>query len=454
MILPTTRGVALIAAAPLLALVVGVVAPKLWVLGLVYLAVGLVALLLDLISMPSASALVSAIHPPNLIYVGEPQRIVLDLTLIRGRFPVTVEATFDHEPILDLPPRIEVLCPAPARDQPTTIRTEIPVRSRRRGTARLEAIWLRRHGPYGLMRRQTRQPLDIKLRIVPNIRAVRMAAIALSRQDSIFGIKDQRQLGDGSEFDALREYQPGFDRRGIDWKHSARHRRLLSKEFRSERNHQVVIAFDTGHLMREPLGGSSGDRAGDPARELPRLDHAINAGLLLGYASLKGGDRVGLFAFDSRVRVYAQPLGGIDRFPRLQHLSADLDYAAEETNFTLGLATLSQQLKRRSLIVLMTDFVDTVTAELMVENVARLAARHLVLFVTLQDPELPEIIGTEPASNSAIARAIVADGLRRERLVVLERLRRLGVQCLEAPYNRVGTDLINRYLAIKQREMI
>ena len=59
-----------------------------------------------------------------------------------------------------------------------------------------------------------------------------------------------------------------------------------------------------------------------------------------------------------------------------------------------------------------------------------------------------------PGSMEAVARSVVADELRKERLVVFEKLRRLGVQCLEAPYNRVGTDLINRYLAIKQREMI
>jgi uncharacterized protein (DUF58 family) len=288
--------------------------------------------------------------------------------------------------------------------------------------------------------------LDVALRVVPNIRAVRNAAIALSRQDSLFGIKDQRQLGDGSEFDALRDWQPGLDRRAIDWKHSARHLRLVSKEFRSERNHQIVLAVDTGHLMREPIGG------------VPRLDHAINAGLLLGYASLKGGDRVGLFGFDSKVRMYAEPVGGVDRFPRLQRMTAELDYAAEETNFTLGLTLLSQQLRRRSLIVLITDFVDTVTAELMIENLGRLSARHLVLFVTLQDPELRAVVDAAPdatpASMETVARSVVAEEFRRERLVVFERLRRLGVQCLEAPHNRVGTDLINRYLAIKQREMI
>jgi uncharacterized protein (DUF58 family) len=198
--------------------------------------------------------------------------------------------------------------------------------------------------------------------------------------------------------------------------------------------------------MREPIGG------------VPRLDHAINAALLLSYASLKGGDRVGLYGFDARVRMRAEPLGGVDRFPRLQRMTAELDYAAEETNFTLGLTLLAQQLQRRSLIVLFTDFVDTVTAELMIENLGRLSNRHLILFVTLQDPELRSLVDAAPdsipGSMESVARSVVADELRKERLVVFEKLRRLGVQCLEAPYNRVGTDLINRYLAIKQREMI
>jgi uncharacterized protein (DUF58 family) len=445
MFLPTPRAIALIAAAPIAVMAIAAVAPAYWPLGLVYLGVALFAMLGDaLLAMPR-SRMTAAVTPPDMLYVGETAPLVLDLEFSTRRTPDRIDAVIDHDPQVEFDGRIAI--PTAGGD---SLRIELPMLPRRRGTAALPALWLRWTGPYGLVARQLRQPLDTKLRIVPNIRAVRAAAIALTRQDAIFGIKEQRLLGDGSEFDALRDYQPGFDRRAIDWKHSARHRRLVCKEFRSERNHQIILALDTGHLMREPIGG------------VPRLDHAINAALLLGYASLKGGDRVGLYAFDSKVRLYAEPLGGIDRFPRLQRHTAELDYAAEESNFTLGLTLLSQRLQRRSLIVLITDFVDTVTAELMVENLGRLASRHLVLFVTLQDPELKSLIDAAPdagapdgaAALESVARAVVADELRRDRRVVLERLKRLGVQCIEAPYDRLGTDVINRYLAIKQREMI
>ncbi len=111
-------------------------------------------------------------------------------------------------------------------------------------------------------------------------------------QEAIYGIKTQLQKGEGAEFEALREYAPGFDSRFIDWKHSARHRKLLCKEFRTERNHQVIMAFDTGYLMLEPVDG------------VTRLDHAINAGLVLAWISLHGGDLVGTYGFDAAVRHY------------------------------------------------------------------------------------------------------------------------------------------------------
>jgi len=444
-ILPTARGVALVGAAPLLSLLLAALAPQLWLLGVAYLGIVILALALDaLLAMPRRSLGV-AFDPPAILYVGETAEAMLNLTPTGNRIPRQIDVTIDRGPTVEMPGLLSILFDGPSAVE-TTIRTAIPLLPRRRGTVPLSFLWLRWTGPYGLMRIQVKERLGLDLKVVPNIRAVRAAAIALMRQDSTFGIKDQKQLGDGSEFDALRDYQPGFDRRAIDWKHSARHGRLVCKEFRSERNHQIILALDTGHLMREPIGG------------VPRLDHAINAALLLSYASLKGGDRVGLFGFDASVRLRAEPLGGVDRFPRLQRMTAELDYAAEETNFTLGLTLLSQQLQRRSLIVLFTDFVDTVTAELMVENLGRLSGRHLVLFVALQDPELRTLVDAAPDSiegaMESVARSVVADELRKERLVVFERLRRLGVQCLEAPYNRVGTDLINRYLAIKQREMI
>ena len=203
-------------------------------------------------------------------------------------------------------------------------------------------------------------------------------------QEAIFGIKAQVQRGEGTEFEALREYSPGQDSRFIDWKHSARHRKLLCKEFRTERNHQMVMAFDTGYLMLDPVDG------------IPRLDHAINAALVLAWVSLQGGDLVGTYGFDARLRQYLAPVRGVSGFATLQRATAELDYHHQETNFILGLAELNARLKRRALVILFTDFVDTITAELLIESMQRVANRHLLVFVTQRGSILQRAVEAPP----------------------------------------------------------
>jgi uncharacterized protein (DUF58 family) len=278
--------------------------------------------------------------------------------------------------------------------------------------------------------------------VVPNVRGARSAALQFLSREALHGSKVQEQKGEGTEFESLRDYVAGMDSRFIDWKHSARHLKLVSKEFRTERNHHIVLAFDAGYLMVEPVDG------------LPRLDHAINAGLLLSWISLQGGDFVGLLAFDERLRQYHQPRRGVSTFPRLQRATAAIDYRHSETNFTLGLAELSTRLRRRALVILFTDFVDTVTAELMLEATQRLARRHVVIFVTLRDAVLDGIADAPPASFDRVAQSVIAHDFLRDRATVFERLGRLGVHCLDVPSRSLPIGLINRYLMIKQRGLL
>jgi uncharacterized protein (DUF58 family) len=204
----------------------------------------------------------------------------------------------------------------------------------------------------------------------------------------------------------------------------------------------VVLALDTGHLMAEQVAG------------LPRLDHAITSALLLAYVSLRLGDRVGLYGFDQATRLWAEPQGGLAAFARLKALTAGLEYSSAESNFTLGLAELSARLRRRSLVVIFTEFVDTVTAELMVENLARLARKQLVVFVALRDTAVDALALARPGRASDVYRSVVAAELQRDRERVLARLRRFGITCVDAAPAQVSTRLVNRYLEIKRRERV
>ncbi|MEZ4268940.1 MAG: VWA domain-containing protein, partial [Myxococcota bacterium] len=199
---------------------------------------------------------------------------------------------------------------------------------------------------------------------------------------------------------------------------------------------------DTGRLMGEPTAG------------LARLDHAIHAALSLAWVGLEAGDRVGFFAFDERPRAWLSPGSGRRAFQSVLHAAGGLEYTTAETNFTLGLTELATRLKRRSLIVVLTEFVDAVAAELMVQNLGRLARRHLIIFVALTDPGLDTLIAAPPSDLDAVHRALIADSLRQDRERVLLRLGRAGVLCVEASPEQVSPALIHRYLRVKSREMI
>lgn len=431
MIHPTARAAMAVGIAAPAALVVAFAAPGWWVVGPAWLAVVLAAIAADAVSLVRRR-IAADVEPPSVFHVGEPDQIVVRIACSD---PAIVDFTVDVEgPTSPLDTHSVRAVGARAR--------AIEIRPHRRGRVRFKRLWLRSAGPLGLAARTLRRPLDADCPVVPNIAAVKRQALAFAASDAPLGIKPQIQKGTGSEFEALREYAAGLDPRTIDWKHTARHRKLLCKEFQTERNHHVVLALDTGHLMAETVDG------------LPKLDHAIGALLLLGYVSLRAGDKVGVAAFDARTRAFVAPSGGVGTMAGLQRAFAAVDYSTEETNFTLALAELRDRLARRSLIVVATDFVDTVTADLMIDNVGHLARRHLIIFVALTDTSLEDPFARRPDDLEHVARAVVAYDLMRERRAVFARLARLGVLCVEAPADRLGPSLVNRYLAVKARDLI
>ena len=433
MIYPTRRAIFLAAAGAPVALAVGVAAPGLWTVGIAWIGLVLALSLADAaLAAPRRSASVHVRAPTDLGVGGEPEPLQVAVAFT-GRAPGSLEVAPEVNDRLKLSP--ERVRTAMHKGEASAGFSLIPIR---RGEGRLERLWVRWRGPLGLVFKQKAEPLDTVVPVTPDIRGIQQTAMRLFARDALFGAKTQIEIGEGAEYNALKEYMPGMDLRTVDWKQSARHGTLLVKEFRTERNHPVVLALDTGRLMCEPLAGA------------PKIDWALNAALLLAYVSLKIGDRVGLFAFDARPRLSSGAVTGARAFPMLQRLSARIDYSIEETNFTLGLTTLQTELERRSLIVVFTDVADPTSAELMLENVGRLLQRHFVLFLIFQDEELEALARAEPKAAEDVSRAVVAGSFLREREVVIGRLRRMGADIVEAPAERAGPALLDRYLELKR----
>ena len=269
---PTLRTVILFGAGFPVSLLAVLASEQLWLVWACYLAVSLVLLVADAIFALPKKRLELAVNTPQTLYVGaeDPLTIEAKAPLARGNVNVELVCDFGDHLHGQAMHRLTVRA-----DKTGSV--DVPLVPRRRGTADVQRIWARWNGPLGLAQKRVVVDVNREIPVVPNIRAVRAAALRFFSRDAVHGLRVAPQVGGGSEFDALREYVPGMDHRAIDWKHSARHRKLVCKEFRAERNQQIMIAFDTGRLMTEPMAGIS------------KLDHAINAGLLLSYISLRVG---------------------------------------------------------------------------------------------------------------------------------------------------------------------
>lgn len=435
---PTARAAALLAGCALVALLLAALAPGAWVVAPV---MGLAVILLVLVDAVLAGRVrdIELTMPPDL-EVGADGWFHARATFTGGRPRAVSAALATDGRLLGEGRGTFALEPPAAPGEPWA--GALAFRPVRRGTGAVERLWLSWRGPLGLGGRQCARPVAGQVRVWPNLAAVRSPALQAFLKDAAFGLIARRIRGEGTVFEALAEYQSGMDRRRIDWKASARHAHLYAKEFEAERNNQIVFAFDCGQAMCEPVAG------------LARIDRAVSAALTAAYVALKAGDRAALFGFAARPEVFTPFVSDARDFSRLQSAAAGLDYHAQEPNFTLALATLAGRLKRRSLVVVFSDFTDPTSAQLMIESIGRLTARHLVLFVTMQDEELESIAAAEPVQMQDMAMAVTADALLRQRALVLSRLRALGVDVIEAPHDRIGMRLIDAYLAIKRKGAI
>ncbi|CAM3060053.1 Uncharacterized conserved protein, DUF58 family, contains vWF domain [Paracoccus aminovorans] len=387
-----------------------------------------------LLSLPARRIQVLA-EAPASGFSGTEVALHLQLSA-RPRLPPVLDLVLTHDAGIDSPPAMGISAAGQA------LALDLPLLLRQRGPRRVTRLSLRYPSRLRLFEIIGNRPLDLTIACLPNIRPVLSGAIQAQMLPLLDGARLMRTRGEGSEFHQLRDFTPGMDPRSIDWKRSARARAMVARETRAERNHQIILCLDTGHLMAERLG------------DLSKLDHAINASLALAWAAGLGGDNVGFYSFAARPQPFLPPRPGRAAFGRIQGACVGLEQQAVESNHTLGLTTLNGKLKRRSLVMVFSDFVDSTTAELLVENLAVMQRQHLILYVALRDPALLAL--TRPAEDGldAIARAVAANQILAERQAVLDKLNRLGILCLDASPGALTPALLSRYIEIKAKELI
>jgi uncharacterized protein (DUF58 family) len=334
----------------------------------------------------------------------------------------------------------------------------------RRGDRPAVHVTVRSFGPLGLAFRQATHRPEWTLRVLPRFDSRKHLPEKLAKLRVVEGAIAIRGRGQGTEFDTLREYVPGDDVRSIDWRATARRGDVMLRTWRPERSRRVVCVLDTGRTSAVRTLTSRADiaerseatawsaapgEAPSESADVPRLDAAMDAALLLAAVAQEAGDQVDLIAADSRIRASVSGVHGRSLLPRLVNVLAPLHPALVETDFEVIASEILHRERKRCLVVIFTALEPGALGEGLLPVLPKLVARHQVLVAAVHDPALTELASTPVTDSDAIYDVAAGTRALLERQRIALALSRNGVTVLDCPADTFASQVTDAYLALK-----
>ena len=326
-----------------------------------------------------------------------------------------------------------------------------------RGQFHIKRARLGMRSRLGLWDHWISQPVEGEIRSYPNLALDKRPLAALFLNRGSLGLHAQRQVGQGREFEKLREYVPGDSYDEIHWKATAKRGQPVTKVFQLERTQEVYVFIDASRLSSRtvPRLGDPRKSGAESAREEPLLDRYLTAGLVLGQAAEHQGDLFGLGVFSDRVQTFIRAGSGSahahvcrDALYRLQCQSVSPDFDE------LG-SFIRARLRRRALLLYLTSLDDPIHAETFLRHAKLLSRQHLMVVMMARPHGVaPLFSGDVPATSDGVYEKLGAH-LRWQSLQEHGRqLEKLGVAFQLVEPGSLGLELVTRYMRVKNRQML
>lgn len=319
--------------------------------------------------------------------------------------------------------------------------------SQQRGQVELECVHLRVASPLGLWWGYYRLPHASVVNVYPDMKQIsEYDLLARTNRLNLMGMRRTRKIGQDNEFERLRDYTQDDQYKHIDWRSTARRRKLTVRDFQANQSQRIIFLVDCGRMMT----GVSG--------ELTLLDHSINAMLMLSYVALRQGDSVGVITFSDRVHNFTPARSGVQHINRLLHAAYNQSPSYVESRYDEAFLYLRHHCHKRALVVLVTNVIDEINALQIKQYLSVLNRKHLPLAVLLRDHELYQPLQeyeNEPyPRESTIYQAAAAVNVLSWRHQVIRDLQHQGILALDVFPEQLTAELVNQYLEIKARHLL
>jgi uncharacterized protein (DUF58 family) len=288
-------------------------------------------------------------------------------------------------------------------------------------------------------------------RVYPDFSQIaRYAWLAGDRRLQEIGIKTYQLRGQGTDFKQLSDYRTGDSVRYIDWRATARQGKPIVREFQDERDQCVMFLVDCGRRLRAEDRQSVVATTGTT-----HFDQVLNAVMLLTYVALKQGDAVGAMTFGTteRQQRFFPPQKGRVALNALMGQLYDVEPTTTHSDFIAAAQDLLTRHRKRSLVILVTNFRDEDSTEL-AHALRLLRSRHLVLLASLRERVVREMIEQPLTTGAAAIEVASAHLYEQSRRDAFNRLAARDALMVDAEPQLLGVQLVNRYHAVKRAGLI
>lgn len=406
-------------------------------LGLVLLMdmLAVLAIAVDAFTLPRTDAFQVQRRHERVLSLGASNRVEL---ILHHTLSVPHRARLRDEP----PP----LCDYDQREFATVLLPNQPIQvayhltPRYRGEARFEDVFLRVEGRFRLTARDYRLPAREVAPVYPNLLQMREYDLLRHRgRLRQIGFRQLRLRGQGSEFDALREYTPDDEFRHIDWKATARRGKPIVRDYRAERSQNVILMLDAGRTMLAEVEG------------MRKFDAVLNTALMLAYVATQMDDKVGALVFADEIDLFSPPQRGKTQVSKLVETLHNAQPRMVESDYLYAATYLGKRWRKRSLIAIFTDLIDPDASRMLLHAVGALRKQHLCVAITVADPRLHTLSQQTPREPADLYRRAVAAQTLSDRLAAMRTLERMGVHCIDADPDTLVANLVNYYMQVKSR---
>ncbi len=321
-----------------------------------------------------------------------------------------------------------------------TIDLDYTVRPVQRGVYHYGAINIFVSSMLGLVERRYRQDQEREVAVYPSYLQLRKyELLAINDRLTLAGIKRVRRMAQQAEFERIKEYIPGDDRRTVNWKASARRGRMMVNQYQDERAQQVFSLIDTGRVMKMPF------------EELSLLDYAINASLVISSIAMRKEDRAGVITFSNTVH---DVLPASRQKGQMQHILQLLYGQATghlETDIEALYVAVRRNIHQRSLLLLFTNYESVSALTRQLPYLQHLNRQHLVVPIFFINTELEQDLKKEPGNTEEVYVRAITEKTVYEKQLIARELERHGMPAILCRPQDLTVSVINRYLEIKAR---